>query len=339
MSVALPSDAAAVARAAVLDAVIVCREASRRLAAVGRLAKPDESPVTVADFAAQAVIVRRLRALGRPIVGEEQAAALREPANAALREAVVAAVRPVWPDAEAEAVLDAIDGAGGVADPHGGYWTVDPIDGTRGFVRGGQYAVCLAWIADGCPQLAVMGCPNLPRGLDATMDVVDPEGTLFMAEAGAPMQWGRAVPGAELHAAEPVVASRRSPIVVTRSFEGTYSRLEDVARVLERLGTPIELRPADSQAKYAMVARGQAHAYLRIPLHRSRAELVWDHAPGWMIATAAGVRVTDLAGEPFDFTCGERLDRNYGVVCAPPVVHAALIEAIAALGLQHREAR
>ena len=30
----------------------------------------------------------------------------------------------------------------------------------------------------------------------------------------------------------------------------------------------------------------------------------WDHAPGWMIATAAGVRVTDLAGEPFDFTCG-----------------------------------
>jgi 3'(2'), 5'-bisphosphate nucleotidase len=353
VSVALPSDAAVVARAAVLDAVIVCREASRRLATVGRLAKPDESPVTVADFAAQAVIVRRLRALGRPIVGEEQAAALREPANAALRDAVVTAVRPVWPDAEADAVLDAIDGAGGIADPHGGYWTVDPIDGTRGFVRGGQYAVCLAWIADGRPQLAVMGCPNLPRELDATMDVIDPEGTLFAAETGAPMQWGRAMPGAELHAAEPLsseplamaapgargAARPRgpSPIVVTRSFEGTYSRLEDVERVLARLGTPIELRPADSQAKYGMVARGQAHAYLRIPRHESRAELVWDHAPGWMVATAAGVRVTDLAGEPLDFGCGERLERNYGVVCATPVVHAALIEAIAALGLQRPE--
>ena len=329
----------AVARAAVLDAVIVCREASRRLAAVGRMAKADESPVTVADFAAQAVIVRRLRALGRPIVGEEQAAVLRDPTNAALRDAVVAAVRPVWPDAQADAVLDAIDGAGGTADPHGGYWTVDPIDGTRGFVRGGQYAVCLAWIADGRPQLAVMGCPNLPRGLDTTMDVIDREGTLFMAEAGAALQWGRAVPGAVLHEAEPVISSPPSSIIVTRSFEGTYSRLEDVARVLARLGTPIELRPADSQAKYGMVARGQAHAYLRIPLHHSRAEQVWDHAPGWLIATAAGVRVTDLAGEPFDFTCGDRLERNYGVVCAPPVVHAALIEAIAALGLQHREAR
>jgi HAL2 family 3'(2'),5'-bisphosphate nucleotidase len=337
VSVALPSNAAAVARAAVLDAVIVCREASRHLAQVGRLAKADESPVTVADFAAQAVIVRGLRALGRPIVGEEQAAVLREPVNASLRDAVVVAVRPVWPDADADAVLAAIDGAGGTADAHAGYWTVDPIDGTRGFVRGGQYAVCLAWIADSRPQLAVMGCPNLPRGRDATMTVIDPEGTLFVAEAGAPMQWGRALPGAELHEAAPAATERPSPLIVTRSFEGTYSRLEDVARVLARLGEPIELRPADSQAKYGMVARGQAHAYLRIPLHRSRAEQVWDHAPGWMVATAAGMCVTDLAGEPFDFTCGERLERSYGAVCAPPVVHAALIEAIATLGLQHRD--
>lgn len=321
-----------------LDAVIVCREAALRLGEVGRIAKPDESPVTVADFAAQAVIVRRLRALGSlPISGEEQAAVLRDPANAALRDAVVAAVRPVWPEADAEAVLDAIDGASGVADPHGGHFTVDPIDGTRGFVRGGQYAVCLAWIADGHPRMAVMGCPNLPRGLTATMDVIDPEGTLFVAEAGAPLRFGRAMPGAELHAVAPAPRERPSPIIVTRSLEGTYSRIDDVARVLARLGAPIELRPADSQAKYGMVARGQAHAYLRIPLHHSRAEQVWDHAPGWMVATSAGMRVTDLAGAPFDFTCGERLERNYGVVCAPPTVHEAVIEAIAALGLQHRE--
>lgn len=338
MSIALPPHAAEVARAAVLDAVIVCREAARRLGEVGRIVKPDESPVTVADFAAQAVIVRRLRELGPlPISGEEQAAVLRDPANAALRDAVVAAVRPVWPDAETSAVLDAIDGASGVADPHGGHFTVDPIDGTRGFVRGGQYAVCLAWIADGHPRMAVMGCPNLPRGLDASMAVIDPEGTLFVAEAGAPLCWGRAVPGAELHEVAPASSERPAPIVVTRSLEGTYSRLDDVARVLARLGAPIELRPADSQAKYGMVARGQAHAYLRIPLHQSRAEQVWDHAPGWMVATAAGMRVTDLAGAPFDFTHGERLEQNYGVVCAPPAVHEALLEAIAALGLQHRE--
>lgn len=323
-----------------LDAVVVCREAARRLAHVGRLDKPDESPVTVADFAAQAVIVRRLRELGpQPILGEEQAAALREPEHAALRDAVVAAVQPVWPGARAHEVLDAIDGAAGPADPRDGYWAVDPIDGTRGFVRGGQYAVCLVWIADGTPQVAAMGCPNLPRGRDAAMDVIDAEGTLFVAEQGAPLRWGPAVMGAALHTSEAAPSSPSrvpSPIVLTHSLEGTYSRLEDVARVLARLG-PVQARPADSQAKYGLVARGQAHAYLRIPKHRHRAEQVWDHAPGWLVATAAGMRVTDLAGEPFDFTCGERLARNYGVVCAPPLVHEALIEAIAALGLQHRD--
>ncbi len=38
---------------------------------------------------------------------------------------------------------------------------LDPIDGTKGFVRGGQYAVGLAYVIAGVPVLAVVGCPNL----------------------------------------------------------------------------------------------------------------------------------------------------------------------------------
>ena len=43
-----------------------------------------------------------------------------------------------------------------------GFWTLDPIDGTSGFLRGGQYAVCLALIIDGAVKVGVLGCPNLP---------------------------------------------------------------------------------------------------------------------------------------------------------------------------------
>jgi 3'(2'), 5'-bisphosphate nucleotidase len=43
-----------------------------------------------------------------------------------------------------------------------GVWALDPIDGTKGFLRGGQYAVCLALIQDGEVVLGVMGTPNLP---------------------------------------------------------------------------------------------------------------------------------------------------------------------------------
>ena len=43
-----------------------------------------------------------------------------------------------------------------------GMWTLDPIDGTTGFLRGEQHAICLALIVDGIVQLGVVGCPNLP---------------------------------------------------------------------------------------------------------------------------------------------------------------------------------
>lgn len=63
-----------------------------------------------------------------------------------------------------------------------GVWALDPIDGTKGFLRGGQYAVCLALLEDGVPVLGVMGTPNLP------LDYKNPsseKGVLFVTAKGA----------------------------------------------------------------------------------------------------------------------------------------------------------
>lgn len=59
-------------------------------------------------------------------------------------------------------------------------WALDPIDGTKGFLRGGQYAVCLALLEDGKPVLGVMGTPNLP------LDYKNPgeKGVLFVTSKG-----------------------------------------------------------------------------------------------------------------------------------------------------------
>jgi 3'(2'), 5'-bisphosphate nucleotidase len=65
---------------------------------------------------------------------------------------------------------------------HAGVWALDPIDGTKGFLRGGQYAVCLALLEDGIPVLGVMGTPNLP------LDYNNPSagtGVLFVTSKGA----------------------------------------------------------------------------------------------------------------------------------------------------------
>ena len=60
-------------------------------------------------------------------------------------------------------------------------WALDPIDGTKGFLRGGQYAVCLGLLVDGLVVVGVMGCPNLP--VDFTGGASQ-EGAIFVAVRG-----------------------------------------------------------------------------------------------------------------------------------------------------------
>lgn len=77
----------------------------------------------------------------------------------------------------------------GVAEREGGrgpfwlgIWALDPIDGTKGFLRGGQYAVCLALMVDGEVVVSAMGCPSLP--VDPA-DASGERGALFSAVKGA----------------------------------------------------------------------------------------------------------------------------------------------------------
>jgi 3'(2'), 5'-bisphosphate nucleotidase len=60
-------------------------------------------------------------------------------------------------------------------------WTLDPIDGTKGFLRGEQYAVCLALIVDSQVEVGVIGCPNLPHDLNGNLE---DKGVLFVAIKG-----------------------------------------------------------------------------------------------------------------------------------------------------------
>src|SRR5262249_31217862 len=104
-----------VAREAVLAAAGIARAVQRGEIAGGGARKKDDSPVTIADFAGQAIVVHTLRRrLGEcVVVGEESAAHLRE--DAALRSATLAALRLAWPDASDRDLLDAVDH--GAADP------------------------------------------------------------------------------------------------------------------------------------------------------------------------------------------------------------------------------
>jgi 3'(2'), 5'-bisphosphate nucleotidase len=318
-------------------AITAVREAGRLCRAVqaeidpGALSKQDRSPVTVADFGSQALICRTLRDAFPydPIIGEEDAAVLREPAQKAMMERVVAHVGNLRSGSGAKEICDWIDlGCAKEYSPR--FWTLDPIDGTKGFLRGGQYAIALALVLDGQVAAAVLGCPNLGPTLDADRG----EGSLFIALKGGGC-WEMPLAGAGNSPVPVKVSSQTDPSLIRfcESVEAAHSSHGDAARIAERLA--IKARPArlDSQAKYAVVARGEAEAYLRLPRDQVYREKIWDHAAGLLVVTEAGGRVTDISGRDLDFSLGYKLEKNRGVVATNTPVHEDVLKAIRDLGV------
>lgn len=325
-------------RHAVVAASIVCREVQNNLDMVRSITKDDKSPVTVADYASQAVVAMVLKQhLGEFVmVAEESSTFLRDEDNALILAAVVAAVKEVWDDATPELVLEAIDmGAGDTT--HHKYWTLDPIDGTKGFLRNEQYAVALGFIEDGTPTIGIMGCPNLPVNMSKPFDERDKHGCLYYAIKGEGVWETRCDDGnaPSIHITR-LDHEKGEEISVCASVETAHTNISDTDRILEWIeengfgeaGEPVRL---DSQCKYAVVARGQADAYLRLPTKKGYVERIWDHAAGCCIACESGAFVTDIFGKSLDFSHGRGLEENKGIVCAPPRIHGLMLKAIKAL--------
>jgi 3'(2'), 5'-bisphosphate nucleotidase len=89
----------------------------------------------------------------------------------------------------------------------------------------------------------------------------------------------------------------------------------------------------DSQAKYALVARGDASYYLRLPAAGRRLENIWDHAAGCLVVQEAGGKVTDLRGRPLDFRHGRRLTGNTGILASSGSIHDTVLDALNRTGL------
>jgi 3'(2'), 5'-bisphosphate nucleotidase len=307
---------------AVRAASRACRTVQQRLLKPAALEKADKSPVTVADFASQAIVCASLgeRLPSDSVVGEEDAAALRT-SREDLRSAVVSTVRDeLQRDVDAERVYEWIER--GAADARGArYWTVDPIDGTKGFLRGEQYAVALGLIEDGEVVLGVLGCPNLPFEGGV--------GALYSAVRGEPALeyslWDGAAPGRQISVDG---ITRAADARFCESVESAHSNQEQSARVAEALGIRAQPYRIDSQCKYAAVARSDASIYLRMPTRVNYFEKIWDHAAGMLVVESAGGRVSDIEGQPLDFTRGRTLEANQGVVATNGAIHDEVIEAV-----------
>lgn len=322
----------AVAIAAVERASRVCQAVFKNLVTAQTLTKKDKSPVTVADFSAQAVVnaILEQHFPNDPIVGEEDLKDLQGDEGKVLREKVVELVNTVTGDKpmSTEEVLQSIDRGNYVGGPKGRHWTLDPIDGTKGFLRGEQFAICLALIVDGQVQLGVVGCPNIPWELNR------PEGghgVLMVAVKGQGV-FQRKLSSSEVEKEIPVhVAdiSDSKEATVCESVESGHTDHSESASISKLLGITKPSVRMDSQCKYACVARGDADIYLRLPKKGVRyEEKIWDHASGNLIIHEAGGKVSDVNGRPLDFSIGRTLSNNTGVIAANASIFDAVIDAV-----------
>ncbi len=304
---------------AVENASLICRKIQQQLVTEDTLIKKDRSPVTIADLASQAVICRSLKEVfpQMSITAEEDARSLRQPENKALLEKI----SDMLPDWIEDKILESIDAGNGQGGDE--FWTLDPIDGTKGFLRGDQYAIALALIKNGQPVLGVLGCPNL-----APQEGGD-QGVIFYALQGSGVFY-KQIGKDESMPVKVSKADGSSIVNFLESVESSHANHGLQGSITASFGGQAKVVRYDSQVKYAVLSRGEADVYLRLPNPKSPdyREKIWDHAAGAAIIREAGGRATDMHGRELDFSQGRMLLNNRGVVVTNGKMHERIISLI-----------
>ncbi|KAI1851535.1 hypothetical protein JX265_012383 [Neoarthrinium moseri] len=316
----------------------------------GVVEKDDLSPVTVADFAIQALLAATIHHAfpNDKFVGEESAAELRE--TPVLLDRVWALLQslkeaesnslcklPASPEQMCEVIDWCGNGVPGGPDS-GRIWVFDPIDGTQTFVRGQAYAINVALMDGGKQLLSIVGCPTIPVNAEApiTDKTVDPTGRgLIIFAARGYGTYVRTLVGSaaevqstkvEPHAETATLGSLRS----VTCFQTSNSGLDEVHKtVVERLGA---VYPGCDLLgwvpRWVTMALGASNMTVWAYKRRDRVAKIWDHAGAMLLFEEVGGKVTDVHGKAIDLTIGRKMTANYGFIAAPKNVHDVVLKTV-----------
>ncbi|KAB2082082.1 hypothetical protein ES319_A05G174500v1 [Gossypium barbadense] len=354
---------------AVERACRLCVDVQRSLFSVeGRIMeKKDQTPVTVADFGVQALISLELSKSfpSIPLVAEEDSGFLRsnnlvDPVISAVSDQMSFNMKSLSHDD----VLEAIDRGGKNAFAMGTkpatYWILDPIDGTRGFVKGSQalYVVGLSLVVEGEIVLGVMGCPNWV--VDATYKSITHAqsyrnsspglGIIMVAHVGCGT-WKKRLKNM-LHSSTKIssdwtrcfvdgfclVSDARFCIPESQTWESLPLSVLYKARIDDdNVGDKeICLLSAfcGSLCKYLMVASGRASVFI-LRVRSEKLIKVWDHAVGMICVHEAGGKVTDWKGRELDLAA-DKVERRIiypegGILVTNGKIHNEILEMISSI--------
>jgi len=299
--------------------------AIRRDLANTSLIKEDQSPVTIADFGVQALAGYFLKQFFKEatLVGEEHSRVLRTSEGKEHLSQVTDYVKTLAPEATEDLVCEWIDR--GAGEPTDGYWTLDPVDGTKGYLRGGQYAIALAYIEKGEAVLGLLGCPELElpqlSGVKGCVVLAKKGEGAWVSEFGDLKNW------IELHVSD---CDDAKEAIVLGSVESAHTHHGRIQGVREKLGITHDPIRLDSQAKHALLAAGGGDILFRLPPkdRPDYREKIWDVAAGALVIQEAGGKVTDIDGKEIDFSTGLELTNNRGLLASNGIFHEEILQAL-----------
>ncbi|KAL3230237.1 3'(2'),5'-bisphosphate nucleotidase [Nakaseomyces bracarensis] len=310
------------------------------------ITKSDDSPVTIGDYAAQTIIINAIKANfpEDKIVGEESSSGLSDDFVSEILTQIkknddvfeggfsdnsVQFTSQEYPLATLDDVRKVIDCGNYEGGRTGRFWCLDPIDGTKGFLRGDQFAVCLGLIIDGVVQVGCIGCPNLTLANYGGKDLPEHDkfGYLFSAVKGQGAFYSvcasKNPDWLPIHCRS---LKSTSEMISLEGVEKSHSSHDEQSEIKSKLGIEKSLH-LDSQVKYCLLALGLADTYLRLPIKLSYQEKIWDHAAGnTIVLEAGGVHTDSMENKPLDFGNGRTL-ASKGVIATsgPQELHDLVV--------------
>lgn len=193
---------------------------------------------------------------------------------------------------------------------HARVWMVDPIDGTRDFIRGDDgYAVMIGLCVEGRPRVGVVAQP--------------PTRTTYLGALGLGA-WKETPAGRVPLRPSRVEGGDPVRLVASKSHRGP-----EIDAVRRALGIQDEMNIGGVGLKVSLVAEGVRDLYV-YPGDKTK---LWDSCAPEAILRAAGGEVTDLQGRPLAYDAPELANRS-GLVCSNGLLHAHVIAALATAGVR-----
>ncbi|KAK0668745.1 putative 3',5'-bisphosphate nucleotidase [Cercophora samala] len=328
---------------------------------VDSVTKSDFSPVTVADFAIQALLAGTLSEAfpDDGLVGEESADELRGNPRLLQQVAAVLKVAQGWEARDENHVCDVIDLCKG--EGKGRTWVFDPIDGTKTFLKGKQYAINIALLAKregrGSREeiVSVVACPLLDWTLgtggggevinDASVDKTGRGAVIYCVKGHGvfvePLfdkteeEKPRQIPR---HAEQVKTVEGLKSVTCWQSLDSGVDTVHE--NVAEKLGMDF---PGNDLLgwvnRWVCLALGVGNTTVWVYKKRDRKAKIWDHAGAMLLFKEVGGKITDVDGKDIVLAEGRLLDQNFGFLAAPEAVHGIVLEAVQGAMREKEETR